>query len=158
MPENIIFRSKVEPEIAEVPREIPEDTGTPLSPNTNGLKDVSDEKEIEKLAIWEGEKGKRYINEYFNTHNVSHEFTVKMPTSEIDKYVKAEMEVRGMEKTTKNYRDVLNEIEREIGSEKLQLFKRFSKLTGYIRAMNKLKAAKALRQKYIESTNPPAFS
>jgi hypothetical protein len=64
-----------------------------------------------------------------------------MPTSEIDKYVKAEMEERGMEKTTKNYRDVLNEIEREIGSEKLQLLKRFSKLTGYIRAMNKLKAA-----------------
>lgn len=158
MPENITFRSKVEPEAPETPREIPEDTGEPLSPNTNGLKDVSDAKEMEKLAIWEGEKGKRYINEYFDTHNVSHEFTVKMPTSEIDKYVKAEMEDRGIEKTTKNYREILNEIEREIGSEKLQLFKRFSKLTGYIRAMNKLKSAKALRQKYLESTNPPAFS
>lgn len=74
-----------------------------------------------------------------------------MPTSEIDKFVRAEMEERGFEKTIDNYQEVLREIEEEIGSSRLELFKRFTKLTGYIRAMAKFRKAKALKEKYIVS-------
>lgn len=106
------------------------------------------EAEERKLEIWEGLKNKRFVDEYFDTHNTSSEFSVKMPTSEIDKFVRTELERRGYEKTTENYKRILQEIESEIGSEGLDLFKRFSKLTGYIRAINKFNKAKELKDKY----------
>lgn len=103
------------------------------------------------IDIWEGLNRKRYIDEYFDTHATSSEFMVKMPTSEIDKFIRAEMEERGFEKTIDNYQEVLREIEEEIGSSRLELFKRFTKLTGYIRAIMKFRKAKALKEKYIIS-------
>lgn len=147
MPEPFRVREVEQPEAPLVPAE--EKPGTPISPNDNPMKSKEDLAELGDLTIWEGENKKKYVNEYFNTHNVSHEFMVKMPTSEIDKYIRAELEERKYEKTTKNYKEILAEIEREIGSEKLQLLERFRKITGYIRAVMKLRKAQELKNKYM---------
>ena len=140
--------SPVEPEIApQAPLEMKSDE---LAGNEKKVQDEPTNEE-KKLDIWEGLWRKKYVNEYFDTHNTSDDFTVKMPTSEIDKYVRSEIERLGYEKTTENYKKVLADIETEIGSDRLELFKRFTKITGYIRAVNKLNKAKALKEKYLNS-------
>ena len=147
-----VFRERIVriPETEEpisVPVQTPNETEGKPDPNVRGLKDSGDI--ITNVEVWEGENNKKYINQYFNTHNISHEFTVKMPTSEIDKYIKGELESRGYEKTTDNYENILREIESEIGSGKLELFKRLQKIVGYIRAINKLNKAKELKARYV---------
>lgn len=147
-----IFRERVTEEpVTPVIQEVPEEKGAPLDPNVAGLKDVGDT--IDSLAIWESEKGKRFIDEVFNTHITGSEFLIKMPTSEIDKYIRGELDERGFEKTTKNYREILQDIERQIGSDKLSLMKRFTKITGYIRIINKIKKARELQKKYLFNDN-----
>ena len=74
---------------------------------------------------------------------------IKMPTSEIDKYIRSELEKLGYEKTTENYKKILAEMESEIGSDRLELLKRFQKITGYIRAINKLYKARELKARYL---------
>lgn len=94
------------------------------------------------LELWESESGKKYVNEIFDTHNIGSDFTVKMHTSKIDKFIRAEIEERGWNKTTDNYKAILQEYEGEIGSDKLPLFERFKKLTTYIQAVKRLREAK----------------
>ena len=105
--------------------------------------------EERNLTVWEELNHSRFVDEYFNTKNTSHEFIVKMPTSEIDKFVRGELQSREMENTVDNYKSILQEIEQEIGSNNMELFKRFNKLTGYIRAIMKLNKAKALKASYL---------
>ena len=137
--------SSPEPLQATQPTEAVNDTLTGVE------KQVEDPitEEEKKLEIWEGLKNKRFVDEYFDTHNTSSDFTIKMPTSEIDKYVKAELETLGYEKTTDNYKKVLSEIEEQIGSTHLELSKRFTKITGYIRILNKIALQKKLKAKYL---------
>jgi len=130
--------------IGSDPIELKSDT---LQGNENKASDDLSQEE-KKLDIWEGLKNKRYIDEIFDTHNTKDEFTIKMPTSEIDKFIRTELEKRGYEKTTENYKRILEEMETEIGSSHLELFKRFTKITGYIRALSKLYKARELRDKY----------
>lgn len=96
----------------------------------------------DSLEVWETEGKKKYVNEYFDTHKTAGAFIVKMPIGIIDKFVRGELEDRKYEKTTANFRTILEEIEREIGSEKLTLFERLNKLTGYIKAFNRMRDAK----------------
>lgn len=105
--------------------------------------------EERNIEIWEGLNRGRFVDEYFGTKAISSEFMVKMPTSEINKFILSELDARGYAKTVDNYRNVLQEIEHEIGSDRLELFKRFQKLTGYIRAVQKLNKAKELKEKYL---------
>lgn len=144
------FKTRVEPsqtpEIApQAPLELKSDE---LPANVSKASDPQTQEE-RKLDLWEGLSKKRYINEYFDTHNIGEEFMVKMPTSEIDKYIRSELEKLGYEKTIDNYKKVLEDVEEEIGSNRLELFKRLQKITGYIRAVNKLYKAKALKEKYL---------
>lgn len=143
-----VFKEKVEATSEAAPQPKVEYENNPLSPED---KPLGDEKLIESLEIWEGENKKKYVNEYFNTHNIAHEFVWKMPTSEIDKFVRSELESKEYEKTTENYKSILAEIEKEIGSDKLELSKRLQKIVGYIRAMQKLYKARALREKYLST-------
>ena len=144
------FRQRIEP--SQEPEIVPPRTETrPLPSDTlKGNESKAGEEFNEKnLDLWEGLTKKRYIDEIFDTHNTSHEFLVKMPTSEIDKYIRGELEKRGYAKTIDNYKSILGEIESEIGSDKLDMFKRFTRITGYIRAISKLYKAKALKEKYL---------
>lgn len=142
---------KIQPEAPQV------EVKTPLVEYESKPIDSSDkigETKLDKLDLWEGESKKKYVNEYFNTHNIAHEFVWKMPTSEIDKFIRQELDSKEYEKTTENYKSILSEIEKEIGSEKLELSKRLQKLVGYIRALNKLYKARKLKESYLTSEIP----
>lgn len=153
-----IFREKV-----ETPSENPvnnslskptiEEVGKPLRPEDK----IGNEDDFEDLALWEGEKNKKYVNEYFNTHNISHEFMWKMPLAQIDKYIREEMDSREYEKTKTNYRDILNEIESEIGSEKLQLQKRLQKIAQYIQVSRKYRAIREKKESFRQSLSSPSL-
>jgi hypothetical protein len=104
--------------------------------------------EERNIEIWEGLNRRKYAVDYFNVRETAEEFMVKMPVAEINKFIMAELKSRDYAMTVDNYKSLLAEIEGEIGSDKLELFKRFNKLTGYIRAINKLNKAKELKEKY----------
>lgn len=158
MQESTVFRERVEttPEIPEdngSPKPALEEVGTPLRPEDR----IGNEEEFEKLELWEGEKNKKYVNEYFNTHNIAHEFMWKMPLAQIDKYIREEMDSREYEKTTTNYKDILKEIETEIGSEKLQLYKRLQKIAQYIQVSKKFKAIREKKESFRRSLSSPSL-
>lgn len=94
------------------------------------------------LEAWETEGKKKYVNEYFDTHNIASDFSAKMLLGTIDKFVRAEMEEGKYDKTIDNYKKILQDIESEIGSDRLELFERFRKLTGYIKALGRLREIK----------------
>lgn len=108
--------------------------------------------EEKKLDIWEGLNRRKFITEYFDIGNIDGEFNLKMQTSQIDKFIRGELERLGHEKNTENYEKVLSEIEEEIGSSRLELFKRITKLTGYVRVLNRLAKDRADKEMYINST------
>ena len=105
-------------------------------------------KEEENLEIWEGLHRTKFVVDYFNIKEYANEFGLKMQTATIDKYIKGELENRKYEKNTENWKKVLGEIESEIGSNRLELFERIKKITGYIRALNRLNEAKKKKELY----------
>ena len=143
------FRAKVEtpPENSEnsgLSKPIIEEVGRAITPEDK----IGNEENFEKLELWEGEKNKKYVNEYFNTHNIGHEFMWKMQLAQIDKFIREELESREYEKTTSNYRDVLKEIESEIGTEKLQLYKRLQRISQYIQVTKKYRGIREKRESF----------
>lgn len=158
MQSDSIFREKVEtpsenPLNNSLPKPTIEEVGTPLRPEDK----IGSEEDFEDLALWEGEKNKKYVNEYFNTHNIAHEFMWKMPLAQIDKYIREEMDSREYEKTKTNYRDILSEIESEIGSEKLQLQKRLQKIAQYIQVSRKYRAIREKKESFRQSLSSPSL-
>ena len=151
MPENQnVFRTRVEP--PQEPEIVTQPTKPQISDELAGYEKKAQEPltdEEKTLDIWEGLKRTKYINDFFNIRAYEGEFNLKMQTSTIDKYIRNELEQRGYEKNTENWEKILNEIESEIGSGNLEVFKRISKLTNYIKVLNKLYAAKKLKEKYL---------
>ena len=152
-----IFRHKVE---AEIPAEtgstkpVALDIGRGERPEDK----IGEDTPLEKLELWEGEKNKKYVNEYFNTHNIGHEFAWKMPLAQIDKYVREEMESRGWDKTTSNYRDIIEEIENEIGTKRLTLQQRLHKIAQYIQVTKKINALREKKESYKDLFSRPVSS
>jgi len=152
-----IFRERVvespqEPEIAPQASKPVETKSDSLKGNESKAGEDLDS-EQKKLEIWEGEHKRKFVTDYFNIGNIDGEFNLKMQTSVIDKYIKGELESRGYEKNIENYEKILQEIETEIGSDRLELFKRISKITQYAKALQRLNQAKALKEKFLNSTD-----
>jgi hypothetical protein len=147
-----VFRERVEsplePEIAPQAPKPFEETPVPSGEVKAQESATADEKQIE---IWEGLNRRKYISEYFNIKAFEGEFNLKMQTSQIDKYIRGEIEKNGFEKSIGNYEKVLRELEAEIGSDRLETFKRISRLTGYIAALNRLNKAKETKERYLNS-------
>jgi len=158
--DSTIFRHKVvetPPENTQesgLSKPLPVDIGRGIQPTDK----LSEDEPIENLELWEGEKNKKYVNEYFNTHNIAHEFVWKMPLAQIDKYVREEMEARGYENTVSNYRDLISEIEEEIGTQKLQLQKRLHRIAQYIQVTRKYNALREKREAYKAPFSRPVSS
>ena len=104
------------------------------------------------LDIWEGMHHRKYATEYFNLGNIDGEFNLKMETSVIDKYIKGELDNRKYEKNINNWQEILSEIEKEIGSERMELFSRIKKIVGYIKIVNKYNEFKHKKDSYLNST------
>ena len=101
----------------------------------------------DQLTDWETKNGK-YGLEIFNIKEISNEFPLKVNFSIIDKYIKSEIETRNYEKNTNNYQKILEEIESEIDTSRLESFSRLQRIAEYIKVLNKLYEAKKLKEKY----------
>ena len=109
-------------------------------------------KEEHNLDIWEGLNRTKFVVDYFGVKEYADEFGLKMQTATIDKFIKGELEKRGYEKNIENYKSILQEIENEIGSSRLELFARIKKITGYASALARLYKAKLLKESFIADT------
>ena len=144
------FRTRVEPsQTQEIAPPAPVELESDELDGTESK--VSDELTVDEktLDIWEGLHSRKYATEYFNLGNIDGEFNLKMETSIIDKYIKGELENKKYEKNIDNWKEVLSEIEKEIGSERMELFSRIKKIVGYINVLNKLYKARELKNKYL---------
>lgn len=140
------FREKIQPkttqEIQQKPKVTPD-----VVPDDGTLS--TDEKIRETIDLFETEKGHKLTEDIFDIREIIIEDkVVKMQSGMIDKHIKQTLEDWGWDKTTENYRAVLDKIESTIGSSQMELYKRLQKITGYIKVMNKLKKAKQLKKQY----------
>lgn len=142
------FRTRTAEPTGEEPKELHSDQKSDdLQGNETPTRNPLTEEE-KTLDIWEGLNNCKYLSDYFKIKAYEGEFSLKMQTSQIDKYIRAELETRGYEKNIDNYKKVLQEIESEIGSDRLETFKRITKITGYIRALKRLNEAKKRKELY----------
>lgn len=149
-----VFKTRVEAPVeletapqSTKPQELQSDT---LKGNETKVGEELDQEQL-KLEIWEGEHRQKFITDYFGIKEYAEEFGLKMQTSTIDKYIKSELEKRKYDKTIDNYKSILNEIETEIGSNRLELFTRIKKITGYVKAVSRLNDAKEKLKLYSPS-------
>ena len=150
-----VFRERTEP--SQTQEIEPQATITPKvsdSLSGNELK-ATDPLGVEekRLEIWEGLNRTKYINDYFNIKAFEGEFNLKMQTSQINKYITGELENRKWEKSIDNWSKIMGEIEGEIGSKEMTVFDRISRITSYIKVLNKLREAKKLKEKYSTFKN-----
>lgn len=99
------------------------------------------------LEEWEIKNGK-YGAEYLGIKEVVKEFPYNADFSVVDKYIKGELEERGYDKTPKAWQDILAEIENDIQSSKLSAIDRLKKLSSYVKVLQKLKAAKKMKDNF----------
>ena len=115
--------------------------------NTDGLAETT--KEIKNIEEYEIEKGHKFAENYFDVRNiVAEDKIMRMEISQIDKYIKNKIEKNGMAKTVDNYSHLLSELENEIGSSRLETYKRIQKIIGYLKVLNKYNKLKELKEKY----------
>jgi hypothetical protein len=145
-----IFRTRQEPpQEPEIALQAP---STQKSDELAGYEEKAQEELSEQesdLEIWEGLNRTKFINDFFDVRAYEGEFNLKMQTATIDKYIKSELEKRGYQKNTENWKKIMSEIESEIGSDRMEKFKRINRITNYIKVLNKLYAAKELKNKYL---------
>lgn len=150
-----VFRKREEtvvaPEVTEAPVSVSTQKSDELAGHEKKMQDepTEDEKDID---VWEGLNRRKFVTDYFNTEQFEHEFGVKMQTSKIDKYIKAELSKREFSKTTDNYKSILAEIESEIGSSRMETFSRLKKIVGYIQVINKMNSLKEKKKLYQSLT------
>jgi len=107
------------------------------SPATDPL--TVDEKNVE---VWEGLNRTKFIEDHFNIKEYAGEFPLKMQVSHIDKYIKNELSTREYEPNIDNYQKILQEIEEEAGSERLETFTRLKRISEYLKVLNKFESLK----------------
>lgn len=91
-----------------------------------------------------------YSQEYFGVKEiVKEDKMVKMQVGEIDKYLKELTKEKGYETNHKNWQEQLDIIEKQIGSSKLDTYKRLRKLADYIKVIRKYNKIKELKEKYV---------
>ena len=107
------------------------------SPATDEL--TVDEKNVD---VWEGLHRTKFIESHFKIKEFAGEFPLKMQVSHIDKYIKNQIAEKQYENNIENYEKVLQEIEEEAGSERLETFTRLKRISEYIKVLNKFNALK----------------
>ncbi|HHE45925.1 MAG TPA: hypothetical protein ENL05_01060 [Candidatus Moranbacteria bacterium] len=144
-----VFREKVEPKEETEPekKETPD-----VIDKTDGLKPTED-KEPNDLEVYETEKGHKFAEKYFDVRNVvAGDKIVRMEIGMIDKYIKNEIKKKGLANTVDNYSHLIHLIEAELGSERLETYKRIKKIIGYIKVLDKFNKLKELKENYATKT------
>lgn len=109
--------------------------------------DYVEEKDLgTSLERWEIEHGK-YGVEYFGIGELMSDFKVKMDFGIIDKYIKETLKENGWE-TEEGWQKTIEEIEQEIGTQKLDPFKRLKRIAEYITVTKKIRSLKEKQALY----------
>lgn len=99
------------------------------------------------LEDWETQNGK-YGLEWLGLKEIGKQFPYNANFSEVDKFIKGELEERGYDKTRERYQEILHEIEQQIGSQKLRAIDRLQRIKNYIQVLKKMKSLKQQKQAY----------
>jgi len=140
MPNDLVFRKREEV-VEEVETKVEErETPNLIEGREDGAaKDPDAIDEVERLSPleeWELENGK-YGLEFFNIKEIANEFPLKAQFGVVDNYVKAEMKRLGYD-TPGRYQQILDGLEAEVGSRKLNPYERVKKLADYVKIVKKL--------------------
>jgi len=146
-----VFKTKTEPQVeAKIKpspqRELPNDEA-----RGNKASDPLDA-EQHKLDIWEFEHKHKYGEDLFDIKNTSHEFPLKAHFGFVDKFIKAELELRGWEKNTQNYEKILTEFETEAGTTNLETYRRLERLFQYLTVVGKYRTLREKKEAFRNST------
>lgn len=141
------FRTRATQEPETAPKEAPQveltDSGNQDKAITPSP-EFSQDSELEKFEIRNG----KYGLDYFGIKEIGKVFPLNAQFGLVDKYIKEELGIKGYDKTPESYQKILNEIEKEIDSSKLNAYERLKKLSGYIRAIKKFNEAKKKKELY----------
>lgn len=141
------FRQKIISQ--EAPQEAPKKTEiTPTKDLAEPTSEPLKEKDSLSLDVWEGEHKRKYGVDYFDIRNIAHEFPLKANFGVVDKFIKVELENKGYSKTPENYVAVLKQIEQEIGTERMETFKRLQRISDYIKVISKYRALKVKKEQF----------
>lgn len=151
MPGSVTFREKIV-EAQEAP-----EVSAPLKPlpndNTDGATPAIEESDepketVSALETWEETNGIKYGVELFGIKDVMTDFSLKMDYSVVDKYIRDEIKENGYDATPKKWQEILDGLELEIGSSKLDAFERLKKLSSYIKVLKKYKEIKEKKEQF----------
>lgn len=140
-----VFRTRIAPQEPETAPEQPAEVKGIVDDPSKLEVFKNDSSELDKWEITNG----KYGLEYMGISEIAKEFPMKMHFQMIDKYIKEEM--GEYDKTPKKWQDILKRLETETGSKELNAVDKLKKLAGYIQVLNKLKKAKTLKDKFLNS-------
>lgn len=138
-----VFRTRTEPTPEPTPEKPAEVTGIVDDPNA-----IPRAVDTQTLEDWETVNHTKYGAKFLGVEEISKRFPYNAHFSEIDKYIKAEMEQRGYDKTPKAWQDILAEIEDAIGSQSLNAIERLQKVRDYLRVLKKLQNIKKQKEAF----------
>lgn len=143
-----IFKERVaSPETPETPLRVVDIKSDKLEGFETKLEEPTKSEE-ETLDIWEGLHNRKFGEDYFDIREISHTFPIKAEFGFIDKMIKAEMSDKGLQMNTKNYQEFLQELEKEIGTDKIDTYKRINRIFQYLRTLQKYKEIKAKKEAF----------
>ena len=151
MSENPVFREKIE-EVVEVEK-TPQSVETPnlIDEKIDGaLRDadaVEESKPDSELTKWEIKNGK-YGIEFFGINEIAKTFPISAQFGIIDNYIKEQITENNYDETPTRYQTILDSIEQEIGSAKLNIYDRLKRLSEYVKVMKKMEHIKKLKESY----------
>jgi hypothetical protein len=136
-----VFRTReIESEKIEVPEKPAEVTGIVEKKEEFFV-------ESDNLENWETNNGK-YGLAYLGIEEIGKTFPLNTQFGIVDKYIKAELEERGYDKTTARWQEVLKELETEFGTDKLNAVERLKKLAQMVNIIKKQKEFNKKRELY----------
>lgn len=143
-----IFREAPVAQEPSIPQPIKETPNVVDGIDDLAVNKTSDSDVDMSLEVWENENNRKYGVDYFDIRETAHEFPVNAQFGFIDKYVKAEITERGWKSDKSSYSKILNEIEREIGTDNFTQYKRLQKIFNYIQVVKKYKDIKAKKESF----------
>lgn len=123
----------------------------PVQPEAKPIEDFHQQTEDTLVEVYETEKGHKIADSYFGLREVAvGDFNVKMTLARIDKFIKGELDSKQYDKTTRNYKGLLSELEGKIGSSRLNGKARLQKILTYIGLMQKTAHLQELKEKFFK--------
>lgn len=149
MSDDTIFRERIiEPVEGDSTVEVP--TKNTIDGEIDGEKlrePDAPEQERDELQEWEDSNGK-YGAKFFGVQEILKTFPMKIHFGAVDSFIKEQITEKGWSRNTENYQKILNDIEKEIGSSRLETFSRMKKIYDYIQVVKKMNELKKKKESF----------